>query len=71
MRYYLALLMALVFGSSLLAPGVSTAQGKADIVIGVQCDRSGPTQVVGTVLCPGFHDYIALVIYLLRQSRRT
>ena len=27
----------------------------------MQCDRSGPTQIVGTVLCPGFHDYIALV----------
>jgi branched-chain amino acid transport system substrate-binding protein len=32
-----------------------------EIVIGVQCDRTGPTQIVGTVLCPGFHDYIALV----------
>ncbi len=32
-----------------------------EIVIGAQCDRTGPTQIVGTVLCPGFHDYIALV----------
>jgi len=61
MRHYLALLTALVLGSSLFAPGAAPAQSKADIVIGVQCDRSGPTQVVGTVLCPGFHDYIALV----------
>src|SRR5204863_9442352 len=34
---------------------------KADIVIGMQCDRTGATQIVGTVLCPGKHDYIALV----------
>jgi len=62
MMQFLALLTALALGAgSLLAPTVSTAQTKADIVIGVQCDRSGPTQIVGTVLCPGFHDYIALV----------
>ena len=30
-------------------------------MIGVQCDRTGPTQIVGTVLCPAFHDYVALV----------
>src|SRR5207245_18333 len=39
----------------------SHAQAKADIVIGMQCDRTGATQIVGTVLCPGFHDYIALI----------
>ena len=32
-----------------------------EIVIGLQCDRTGATQIVGTVLCPGYHDYIALV----------
>jgi len=32
-----------------------------EIVVGLQCDRTGPTQIVGTVLCPGYHDYIALV----------
>jgi branched-chain amino acid transport system substrate-binding protein len=30
-------------------------------VIGMQCDRTGATQIVGTILCPGKHDYIALV----------
>jgi branched-chain amino acid transport system substrate-binding protein len=44
-----------------LAAGSSQAQSKGEIVIGVQCDRTGPTQIVGTVLCPGMHDYIALV----------
>jgi len=32
-----------------------------DIVIGLQCDRTGPTQTVGVVLCPGYHDYVDLV----------
>jgi branched-chain amino acid transport system substrate-binding protein len=31
------------------------------ITIGVQCDRTGPTQIVGTALCPGIHDYISLI----------
>src|SRR5207244_11299818 len=41
--------------------GPSLAQPKGEFVIGVQCDRTGPAQIVGTVLCPGFHDYVALV----------
>ena len=62
MREILALAMALLVATgSLLAAAPSHAQSKAEIVIGVQCDRTGPTQIVGTVLCPGFHDYVALV----------
>jgi branched-chain amino acid transport system substrate-binding protein len=54
--------MALLLGgTSLLAPALSVAQSKGEVVIGVQCDRTGATQIVGTVLCPGFHDYVALV----------
>ena len=37
------------------------ALAQKDIVIGLQCDRTGPTQTVGVFLCPGYHDYIALV----------
>ena len=42
---------------------VATAQAADDktITIGVQCDRTGPTQIVGTALCPAVHDYIALI----------
>jgi branched-chain amino acid transport system substrate-binding protein len=32
-----------------------------EIVFGLQCDRTGPTQTVGVFLCPGYHDYIALL----------
>lgn len=37
------------------------AMAQKEIVIGLQCDRTGPTQTVGVFLCPGYHDYIALV----------
>lgn len=40
--------------------GAAQAADKT-ITIGVQCDRTGPTAVVGSTLCPGVHDYIALV----------
>jgi branched-chain amino acid transport system substrate-binding protein len=62
MRACLAIVLTLgIITSSLLGTGPAAAQSKGEIVIGVQCDRTGATQVVGTVLCPGFHDYIALV----------
>ena len=62
MRTFLALAMAvLVAMGSLLAAAPSHAQAKKELVIGLQCDRTGATQIVGTVLCPGFHDYVALV----------
>ena len=31
------------------------------IVIGVLCDRTGPTQIVGVNMCPAYHDYMNLV----------
>ena len=62
MRHHLAIVTALMLAvGSLLTAAPSHAQSKSEIVIGVQCDRTGPTQIVGTVLCPAFHDYIALV----------
>ena len=41
--------------------GASPAAASHEIVIGMQCDRTGPTQIVGTVICPGSHDYFALI----------
>src|SRR5262245_56332282 len=62
MRFYLAILTSLlVAAGALVGAPPSHAQSKADIVIGMQCDRTGPTQVVGTVICPGSHDYFALI----------
>jgi branched-chain amino acid transport system substrate-binding protein len=39
----------------------SAAPANRPIVIGAECDRTGPTQVVGINLCPAFYDYIKLV----------
>jgi branched-chain amino acid transport system substrate-binding protein len=55
-----ALVVTLVAVAGLLG-AVAPASASHEIVIGLQCDRTGATQIVGTVLCPGFHDYIALV----------
>ena len=45
-----------------LAFGTSGALAQQkEVVFGFQCDRTGPTATVGTVLCPGYHDYIDLV----------
>ena len=42
--------------------GVSLpAWADKEVVIGFLCDRTGATQTVGVNLCPGYHDYIALV----------
>jgi len=62
MRRFLAIVAVVaVTGAGLLAPMPAASQSKNEIVIGVQCDRTGATQIVGTILCPGFHDYIALI----------
>jgi branched-chain amino acid transport system substrate-binding protein len=55
-----ALVVMFVAMAGLLGP-VGPATAGHEIVIGLQCDRTGATQIVGTVLCPGFHDYVALV----------
>jgi len=46
-----------------LAAGLAAAPALAqkEIVIGMQCDRTGATQTIGVFFCPGVHDYLALV----------
>ena len=55
----------LISGLSMLALVLGLAWAPAimadEIVIGGQCDRTGPTKFVGTIACPGTTDYIALV----------
>jgi branched-chain amino acid transport system substrate-binding protein len=53
------LLMAgMVAGAATMA--ASSVQAK-DLVVGMACDRTGPTQTVGVMLCPGYHDYVKLI----------
>src|SRR2546427_8122746 len=61
MRTYLTVFIAALVAMAGLVGSVVPASANHEIVIGLQCDRTGATQIVGTVLCPGFHDYIALV----------
>ena len=51
----LAVCAAVMLGASL------PAWADREVVIGFLCDRTGATQTVGVNLCPGYHDYIALV----------
>lgn len=52
--------VGLLAATMLSCSWVALAQDK-EVVIGMQCDRTGPTQIVGTTLCPAYHDYVALV----------
>jgi branched-chain amino acid transport system substrate-binding protein len=58
-RSSMTLLSAILAASAGGLPAATAAP--EEIVIGVQCDRTGPTQLVGVALCPGVEDYIALV----------
>src|SRR5271168_2304524 len=40
--------------------GTALAQQK-EVMIGAQCDRTGPTQNVGVVICPAQQDYVSLI----------
>jgi branched-chain amino acid transport system substrate-binding protein len=51
---------ALTAGIALCLAGGASALAK-EVLIGGQCDRTGPTQIVGVVICPAIQDYIDLV----------
>jgi branched-chain amino acid transport system substrate-binding protein len=61
MRLHRITLVTLLVALAVVLALASPATASHEIVIGLQCDRTGATQIVGTVLCPGFHDYVALV----------
>jgi branched-chain amino acid transport system substrate-binding protein len=61
MRKHLTVAVAALVAMAGLFGSVTPASANHEIVVGVQCDRTGATQIVGTVICPGVHDYIALV----------
>ena len=54
----LALALGAAFGPGLPSP--AAAQQK-EVLIGMQCDRTGATQITGVVLCPAMHDYYDLI----------
>jgi branched-chain amino acid transport system substrate-binding protein len=46
---------------ALALPGLQAQAQDKEVIIGVHCDRTGATQIVGTVICPAQHDYYALI----------
>jgi branched-chain amino acid transport system substrate-binding protein len=54
----LTLVLGAAAGLYLARP--AAAQQK-EVLIGMQCDRTGATQITGVVLCPAMHDYYDLV----------
>jgi branched-chain amino acid transport system substrate-binding protein len=61
MRKQVSAILAALVALAGLFGSVAPASAGHEIVIGMQCDRTGATQIVGTVYCPGSHDYVALV----------
>src|SRR6476619_8212573 len=53
-------LVALAVATALWGVWPAAAQPK-EVIIGMQCDRTGATQITGVVLCPAMHDYYDLV----------
>jgi branched-chain amino acid transport system substrate-binding protein len=61
MRCLTLRMLGLTAGAFGIAGVAATAVAQQkEVVIGVQCDRTGATQTVGVVLCPAIHDYGAL-----------
>ena len=53
---------AIAAGALVLGLALPAAAQKKDIVVGSMCDRTGATQTVGVVLCPGASDWKALAV---------
>ena len=60
MRILSTLATTVLAAATLCLAGQAMAEDK-EITIGTQCDRTGPTQIVGIRLCPAVQDYVALV----------
>jgi branched-chain amino acid transport system substrate-binding protein len=54
------LVLALSAAAIVSLAGTAAAQQK-EVMIGMQCDRTGATQITGVVLCPAMHDYYDLI----------
>ncbi|MBI1727908.1 MAG: ABC transporter substrate-binding protein [Candidatus Rokubacteria bacterium] len=61
MRKCIAVMIGLLVLAVATLAGPWPAAAQKEVVIGLQCDRTGATQTVGVNLCPGYHDYVKLV----------
>jgi branched-chain amino acid transport system substrate-binding protein len=53
--------LAILIGLAVLGGTAAHVDANHEIVIGIQCDRTGATQTVGVHLCPGIQDYVKLI----------
>lgn len=58
-RRNLAILAGVIAG--MWFAGAASAADQKEILIGAQCDRTGPTQITGVIFCPAVQDYVNLV----------
>jgi len=55
-------ILALALGAAAgLGSAVPAGAQQKEVLIGMQCDRTGATQITGVVLCPAMHDYYDLI----------
>lgn len=60
-RVAAAIVLGLGAASCAVAVAGAPAGTRDGLVIGQQCDLTGPAAAIGRVLCQGMHDYVALV----------
>src|SRR5215212_4203480 len=60
MRRSGGILALVAAAAAVMLTGTAAAQQK-EVMIGMQCDRTGATQITGVVLCPAMHDYYNLI----------
>jgi branched-chain amino acid transport system substrate-binding protein len=53
--------LAILIGLAVVGGTAAHVDANHEIVIGIQCDRTGATQTVGVHLCPGTQDYVKLI----------
>ena len=53
--------LAILIGLAVVGGTAAHVDANHEIVIGIQCDRTGATQTVGVHLCPGIQDYVKLI----------
>jgi branched-chain amino acid transport system substrate-binding protein len=53
-------MLAVGAGAAAGIAGAAAAEQK-EVIVGQMCDRTGPTQINGVVLCPASHDYYNLI----------
>ena len=60
MRAIATMIACAAAATTIVAVGPAKSEQR-EIVIGVLCDRTGPTQIIGINVCPAYQDYINLV----------